>query len=104
MNTKQPSTGSSRNSPVALSSLRTTSSADSPSKPSTFWFIRKLIFGFAVASATMKGSAWKWSNSWITVIRDAYWLSETASSSAEFPPPTIAMGRPVKKSPSQVAQ
>ena len=44
------------------------------------------------------------SRRWMTVTFDANFVRKIASSIAESPPPTTAIGRPRKKNPSQVAQ
>ena len=71
---------------------------------STSLFQANSIFGFANALSCMIFDARSVSRRWMTVTFDANFVRKIASSSAESPPPTTAIGLPRKKNPSHVAQ
>ena len=70
---------------------------------STTLFQANSIFGFASALSCMIFDARNASRRCTSVTFDANFVRKIASSSAESPPPTTAIGRPRKKNPSQVA-
>ena len=105
MATNTPSTGTSRSAFVLTS--RSTMPVTSP-----FWvslivsitlFQATVILGLARALSCMIFEPRSASRRCTSVTRDANFVRKIASSRAESPPPTTAMGLPLKKKPSQVA-
>ena len=70
---------------------------------STSLFHAKSIFGFENALSCMIFDPRSVSRRWMIVTFDANFVRNVASSSAESPPPTTAIGLSRKKNPSQVA-
>ena len=96
---KTPSTASSRLAPVSL--FRTTAPVTTPSSTSftstSSVFHSKAILGLANALSCMIFDARSRSRRWSTVTCEANLVRKIASSMAESPPPTTAMGLPRKK-------
>ena len=104
MATKTPAKGVVVVSPVWTSRSSSASTDVSPTMSSTTVFHRKLIFGCSMARACMIFEALKVSRRWITVTLRPNLARNSASSSAESPPPMTAMSWSRKKNPSHVAQ
>ena len=98
-----PLTARSVSASVSVSRRRTASSLPSPSTSSTTVFQRTSIFGFANTRSCMIFDARSSLRRWMSVTFVAKRVRKLASSSAESPPPTTAIGRSRKKKPSHVA-
>ena len=89
---------------MTVSRSTTWSTAFSPTTSSTTEFHTTSIFGLASARSCMIFEPRNSSRRWMSETFEANLVRKMASSSAESPPPTTAMGRSRKKKPSQVAQ
>ena len=74
-----------------------------PSMPTTSESHTKVIFGCSRARRCMISEARMESRRWMMVTEEAKVVRNSASSRAESPPPTTAIGFSLKKNPSQVA-
>ena len=104
MATNRPCTSSSDSFPVTVSRSRIASTELSPTTSLTSEFHSNSILGLANARSCMIFDARNSSRRCTSVTLVANFVRKIASSIAESPPPTTAMGFSRKKNPSHVAQ